>query len=129
MIRRIFVLFLVAVTLLSLGCADTDDAVTEELSQFKEIIGYRLYIDRVEETGQRTIVVVVSPTATREQVRDLADFLINDSSETKVWVEVWDDLETLQKGQNITEQDKKSHYILNATEDKSANKREYGWLR
>ena len=121
-----FVLVLFGITLFS-GCSDTpkDDTPTD----FKEIIAYVKYIDRVEQDGQRTMVVIVSPKSTKQQVTDLCDFLINDSKENKIWIEVWDDLTTLQKGSGITEADKVAHYIVNVRADKASNKIDYYWER
>lgn len=123
---KIFISFLILVFIAFPGCIEKTQ---KETFDYKAFIGFSTYIDRVEPDGQRTIVIIVSPTATKDQVSDLADFLIRDSKENRIWIEVWDDLTTLQKGSGITEADKVAHYILHVRADKLSNKIEYYWER
>jgi hypothetical protein len=126
--KYFFVLIILAIALFS-GCSDSKTASKEAPLEFKEVIAHMMYIDRLEPNGQRTIVAVVSPKSTRQEVKDLCEFLINDSKENKIWIEVWDDLATLQKGSEITEADKVTHYIVNVRIDKASNKVDYYWER
>jgi len=128
--RLIIVLLILGGILIS-GCADKNTTSTPQQpsSEYKEHIAYMTYIDRVEQDGRRTMVIIVSPSATKTQVRDLVDFLVNDIKETKIWLEVWDDFATLQKGSSMTEADKLAHYIMYAVVDKTSNKKDYFWQR
>ena len=128
--KLVLVLLILSGILIS-GCAEKKTTATPEKQavQYKELIAYRPYIDRVEQDGRRTMVIIVSSSATKAQVKDLVDFLVNDIKETKIWLEVWDDIETLQKGSAITSADKIAHYIMYAVVDKSTEKKDYYWQR
>ena len=128
--RLIIVLLILGGILIS-GCADKNTTSTPQQpsSEYKEHIAYMTYIDRVEQDGRRTMVIIVSPSATKTQVKDLVDFLVNDIKETKIWLEVWDDFATLQKGSSMTEADKLAHYIMYAVVDKTRNRKDYFWQR
>ncbi|MCC7573673.1 MAG: hypothetical protein KO464_09880 [Candidatus Methanofastidiosum sp.] len=128
---RLVIFLLILGGILLSGCSEKKTTTTPEepAAQYKELIAYRTYIDRIEQDGRRTMVIIVSSSATRTQVKDLVDFLVNDIKETKIWLEVWDDLETLQKGSAITDADKIAHYIMYAEVDKSTGKKGYYWER
>lgn len=125
---KFILVLLILITSIFLGCAERKETNTEKVTEgYKEIIGFMTYINRLEPDGQRTIVLVVSPTATKNQVIDLVDFLITDNKENKMWIEIWDSAETLQKGSGITDADKMAHYIVNVRVDKAIAQKEYYW--
>jgi len=128
---KLAIVLLILSGILLSGCAEKKTATTpeKETEQYKELIAYRTYIDRIEQDGRRTMVIIVSSSATKTQVKDLVDFLVKDIKETKIWLEVWDDLETLQKGSTITDADKIAHYIMYAEVDKNTGKKDYYWER